>query len=96
MWACSTCPLALGIRLPGRGVFDDCGNEAVDIQVITVEDNAAPTFVEVPADTTIACDAAVPASSVVAADDCGSVPPASPMRSEDGECAGASTIYRTL
>ena len=47
-------------------VIDACGNESVDIQVITVEDNAAPTFVEVPSDTTIACDASVPASSVVA------------------------------
>ena len=77
-------------------VLDDCGNEAVDIQVITVEDNAAPTFVEVPADTTIACGAAVPASSAVAADDCGSVTVSQSEVSEDGECAGASAIYRTF
>ncbi len=77
-------------------VTDACGNEAVDIQVITVVDGAAPTFVEVPNDTTISCDAAVPASDVVAADDCGSVTTSQADVTLEGECAGSSTIERTF
>ena len=77
-------------------VEDACGNEAVKIQVIMVNDAAAPTFAEVPADTTIACDAAVPASDVVAADDCGSVTTSQSDEVVEGECDGASTILRTF
>ncbi len=77
-------------------VEDACGNEAVKIQVIMVNDAAAPTFVEVPADTTISCDAAVPTSDVVAADDCGSVSTSQSDEVVEGECDGASTILRTF
>lgn len=77
-------------------VTDACGNEAVDIQIITVIDAAAPSFVTVPSDTTISCDAAVPASDVVATDDCGSVTTGQADVTLEGECAGQSTIERTF
>lgn len=77
-------------------VTDECGNEAIDFQIITVNDNAAPTFPEVPADITIACDEAVPASDVVAADDCGSVTTSQSDEVIAGECDGNSTILRTF
>ncbi len=77
-------------------VTDACGNEAVDIQVITVIDGASPAFAEVPADTTVSCEATVPASDVVATDDCGSVTTSQSDEVIDGECAGNSTILRTF
>ncbi|MEC7113762.1 MAG: right-handed parallel beta-helix repeat-containing protein, partial [Bacteroidota bacterium] len=77
-------------------VADDCGNEAIDIQIITIVDAAAPSFAQVPADTTISCDAVVPTSDVVAQDDCGSVTVSSSDETLDGECAGSATILRTF
>ena len=77
-------------------VTDACGNESVDIQVITVIDGAAPTFVEVPSDTTVSCDAVLPASTAVATDDCGSVTLTQADVVEEGECAGNSTVLRTF
>ena len=77
-------------------VADDCGNEAIDIQIITIVDAAAPSFAQVPADTTISCDAVVPTSAVVAQDDCGSVTVSSSDETLDGECAGSATILRTF
>ena len=77
-------------------VADDCGNEAIDIQIITIVDAAAPSFAQVPADTTISCDAVVPTSNVVAQDDCGSVTVSSSDETLDGECAGSATILRTF
>jgi hypothetical protein len=77
-------------------VADDCGNEAIDIQIITIVDAVAPSFAQVPADTTISCDALVPTSDVVAQDDCGSVTVSSSEETLDGECAGSATILRTF
>ena len=75
---------------------DECGNEAIDIQIITVLDAAAPSIVSVPADTIISCDAAVPASEIQATDDCGSVTTSQSDAITDGECTGGSTILRTF
>ncbi|MEZ5031033.1 MAG: DUF5011 domain-containing protein [Saprospiraceae bacterium] len=49
---------------------DNCGNSAVHIQTITVEDTMAPTLLAgCPADETIECDVPVPAAAVVTAED---------------------------
>lgn len=92
----NTDPCVGEVRARTWRVIDACGNEAFDIQLITVLDAEAPTFVEVPADTVIACDAAVPTSEVVAVDDCGSVYTTVSDATENGECTGASTILRTF
>ena len=77
-------------------VTDACGNEATAIQLITVMDAAAPIITEVPADTTMACDAVVPASNISATDDCGSVSISQSDQTEEGACSGASVILRTF
>ena len=77
-------------------VADACGNESVSIQVITVVDAQAPTITAFPADTAIACDATVPASTIEAADDCGDVTISLSEETQEGECAGESTLIRTF
>ena len=52
--------------------FDNCGNQAVYMQEITVEDTTAPAL-EVAADVTIECDQEVPAADWTAADDCSEI-----------------------
>ncbi|MEZ5059317.1 MAG: gliding motility-associated C-terminal domain-containing protein [Saprospiraceae bacterium] len=49
---------------------DDCGNSSTVVQRIEVGDNAAPEFVSVPADTTIACDAPLPIQEPIVTDAC--------------------------
>ena len=49
---------------------DDCGNVATASQVITVADEAPPTFAQVPRDLELDCGAPVPDDAPVATDDC--------------------------
>ncbi len=49
---------------------DDCGNEATATQVITVEDNTAPVFLNAPQDITVNCDEIPPAEDCPAEDNC--------------------------
>jgi hypothetical protein len=51
-------------------VTDDCGNSITVSQTITVVDTTAPTFVSVPADATVECDAVPAPAQVVAEDNC--------------------------
>ncbi|MCR9290331.1 MAG: gliding motility-associated C-terminal domain-containing protein [Bacteroidetes bacterium] len=44
-------------------VTDDCGNSISQTQRISIEDNTAPVFTNVPADITVECDQIPPASS---------------------------------
>jgi len=75
---------------------DGCGNSSSASQVITVSDNSAPSFSNVPANTTVSCGN-VPASvAPTATDNCSGV--ASVTFSEStaaGNCAGNYTITRT-
>ncbi|MGB1073287.1 MAG: hypothetical protein ACPGYZ_04260 [Flavobacteriales bacterium] len=77
-------------------VADACGNESVGIQVITVSDLAAPTITSAPADTTVSCDATLPTSTIEATDDCGDVTITMTEETQEGECAGESTLVRTF
>src|SRR5690606_39511261 len=53
---------------------DDCGNETIHTQTISVEDTTAPTFNEaLPSDITVECDAIPTAATLTANDNCGSV-----------------------
>ncbi|MEO1624816.1 MAG: PA14 domain-containing protein, partial [Bacteroidota bacterium] len=50
---------------------DNCGNDTTATQVITVEDNTAPIFDNLPANTTISCGSSVPSGlGVTATDNC--------------------------
>jgi large repetitive protein len=50
---------------------DDCNNSSTLVQTITVEDNTAPVFVDVPADATYTCDDEIPAlEDCIAIDNC--------------------------
>jgi len=51
---------------------DECGNETVGEQIITVGDNAAPVIADVPADATVECDNIPDAAQLTATDDCDS------------------------
>jgi hypothetical protein len=53
---------------------DDCGNSSVLTQIINVEDNTAPVFVDVPADATYNCDDEIPAlEDCIAVDNCSEI-----------------------
>ncbi len=49
---------------------DLCGNQRTHTQVITVQDDQAPQFVQVPGDTTVSCTAVPPVPTVGATDNC--------------------------
>ena len=78
---------------------DNCGNSAVHIQTITVEDTMAPTLLAgCPADETIECDVPVPAAAVVTAEDnCDAAPVVTLDEVSDlSGCGGyTGTITRT-
>ncbi|MCG2612162.1 gliding motility-associated C-terminal domain-containing protein, partial [Flavobacterium sp. SM15] len=77
--------------------IDECNNQAIATQIITVLDNIPPDMPEVPADITIACGSEIPvAGSLVATDNC-----SSPIRAgavdviSEGECANSYIVTRT-
>ena len=49
---------------------DDCGNEKIETQIITVEDTTAPEISGVPSDITVECDAIPNAAQPIATDNC--------------------------
>ena len=71
---------------------DDCGNEAIGTQVLTVVDEEPPLIEGVPADATVECDAVPPPASPTATDACG---PAS-LSFDETESAGACPNERVL
>ncbi|HPG09722.1 MAG TPA: hypothetical protein PKY06_22425 [Saprospiraceae bacterium] len=53
---------------------DDCGNESGPVtQTITVIDETAPTFIDIPEDLTLSCIEDIPSPTVHAVDDCSEV-----------------------
>jgi hypothetical protein len=74
---------------------DDCGNQASQRQVITVNDAAPPELFGVPADVVVECSAVPPPATVTATDNCSD--PTVEMREETvaGPGAGKALITRT-
>ncbi|WP_370095723.1 gliding motility-associated C-terminal domain-containing protein, partial [Winogradskyella sp.] len=76
--------------------IDDCGNETVHTQTITVEDTTAPTFNEaLPADITVECDAVPTAETLTASDNCGDANVNFEEEITNGACVGDYIIERT-
>ena len=74
---------------------DACGNTATARQVVTVRDDAAPTFSNVPAAVTVACSASLPTSQPSATDNCDqAVAIAETSRKEPGACADSYRLVR--
>ena len=76
--------------------FDDCGNETVGIQTITVYDNTAPEFTSVPSDYTAECSDEHPMDDATATDNCGEVTITVEEETTPGACAGDYVITRTF
>ncbi len=75
---------------------DDCGNETIHVQTITVEDNEGPSFNEsLPTNTTVGCDEIPSAETLTASDVCGSASVDFDEATTSGFCAGDYTITRT-
>ena len=76
---------------------DECGNTTIHNQVITVQDNSNPTFVEsLPADEIIECNATVPnAATLTATDVCGNLNVTFTQQEINGSCDNERQIIRT-
>ena len=75
---------------------DGCGNSSTASQVITVKDSKAPIFANIPANTTVECDAIPAVQNPTATDNCSGAT----VRYEgevktNGNCAGNYTLTRT-
>lgn len=75
---------------------DDCGNENVQVQTITLVDDNAPYFTSVPAGVTLACGDAIPTNNATAADGCSSVTVTFSDAEGNATCTGLSEIIRTF
>ena len=75
--------------------IDDCGNQDVQSQTITVSDNTNPTFVNVPTNITVNCDEVPEAVDVEATDNCDlDVEVIFIERRVNGPCPDTYTILR--
>ena len=79
---------------------DACGNTTEHVQVVTVQDTTAPTFVEaLPADAIVECDSVPAADVLTATDNCEStIVPTTVEFTEtrtDGDCENNYTLTRT-
>jgi predicted nucleic acid-binding Zn ribbon protein len=72
---------------------DDCGNETVGTQIVTVEDNSAPLIVGVAGDITVECGNVPDVDDVKAVDNCDDNPSLDFMEEMEGDCP--YTITRT-
>jgi gliding motility-associated-like protein len=76
---------------------DACGNQSVASQTISVGDNEAPTFTNVPSGVTVSCGGVVPTAvqpSII--DNCDAAPHLTFNETRQaGACAGSYTITRT-
>ncbi|MCF6295577.1 MAG: hypothetical protein L3J25_07790, partial [Flavobacteriaceae bacterium] len=75
---------------------DQCGNETVHTQTITVIDTTNPTFVEaLPADATVECDSVPAANTLTAIDNCGTATVTFGEVNNAGACPGEYELVRT-
>ena len=74
---------------------DECGNETVETQTITVVDDEAPTFTLIPQDETIECDEPLPNSPAQAEDNCDPVVEITvDEKVAQGPCTGEYLVLR--
>lgn len=75
---------------------DDCGNSTTSSQTLTIVDSTPPALSSLPADTLLACDAALPDDEPIAMDNCDANPTRtfSELRT-DGNCGDNFTLTRT-
>src|SRR5690606_22115198 len=72
-----------------------CGNQSVNTQIISVENNTAPNFVgDLPSDTYASCDAIPEAANIVATANCSEVSIVLNEYEEDGECDNQYNLIR--
>lgn len=75
---------------------DECGNEASQTQVITVEDTTLPVLSDDPADMVVECDAVPEAITLTATDNCDAdVPVVEDEQETPGDCPGNYELLRT-
>ncbi|NBL65225.1 hypothetical protein GV828_08460 [Flavobacterium sp. NST-5] len=75
---------------------DLCGNTVSHTQIVTVEDNSAPSFNEtLPIDLTVSCDAVPVAATLSASDNCGTASVTFEEVRTNGTCAGNYSLSRT-
>ncbi|MFK8055683.1 MAG: gliding motility-associated C-terminal domain-containing protein [Saprospiraceae bacterium] len=75
---------------------DDCGNIATASQVVTVIDPTAPTFAQIPPETTITCSEGLPTSQPVTNDNCDSdVTITETQETLPGACPDSYVVIRT-
>ncbi|WP_281238022.1 gliding motility-associated C-terminal domain-containing protein [Flavobacterium praedii] len=75
---------------------DLCGLTTTHVQIITVQDTTAPTFVEtLPTDVTVECSAVPTAPILTATDNCGTATVAYTQTTTAGTCVGSYTLTRT-
>ena len=90
------CPGSYSLLRTWRAA-DNCGNESLGDQIITVQDVSNPTFASIPANITVSCESIPAADNPVAADNCD---PAVVIAYEgqtrtNGACTEAYTLLRT-
>ena len=73
---------------------DDCGNTSTCDQTISIDDNDAPTFTDVPSDLTLDCSDPVPATDATATDVCSGTVTVTQNDVTAGECP--TVITRTF
>jgi len=75
---------------------DDCNNETIHVQTITVEDTINPTFNEtLPGNTTVDCDSIPVEETLTASDTCGTAIVTFEETTSSGSCSGDSIVTRT-
>jgi len=74
---------------------DECDNQTVGIQRITVRDTTAPVLSGVPADETVECESIPQPPAVTASDNCSDAMVALHESVNTGDCADGFTITRT-
>ena len=88
------CPQEYTIQRVYRA-FDNCGNQGLYMQTITIVDTTAPEFEFVAEDETIECDMDIPAADAEAFDNCGTVSIEVTEEEVAGDCPQNYSIIRT-
>ncbi|MEO1627917.1 MAG: hypothetical protein AAFV25_22400, partial [Bacteroidota bacterium] len=75
---------------------DNCGNQDVRTQVVTVQDNLAPVLSAAPADVTVSCESIPAAAQLTASDNCEAEIEVEFLEVRtNGNCTDAYTLVRT-